>query len=147
MLIIRLSRTGRKNLPAYNIVVTEKTHAATSGRFHEKVGYYDALKDPAVLTYDKERLEHWLKQGVQLSETAARLFHKDGFPGMEKFVDFKKKYNKKSKNPDEAAAEEAPASPEASEGEAPASTEPAESAEEAPASPEAAEPAVEEATA
>lgn len=106
MLIIRLSRTGRKNLPTFNIVVTEKTHAATSGRFHEKLGYYDNLKDPAVVNINKDRLDHWLKKGAQISETVARLLKKEGVEGMEKYYDAQKKYNKKSKNPDK---EEAPA--------------------------------------
>ncbi|MDF2379148.1 MAG: 30S ribosomal protein S16 [Candidatus Gracilibacteria bacterium] len=132
MLIIRLSRTGRKNLPAYNIVVTEKTHAANSGRSHEKLGFYDALKDPVILKYDKERVQHWIKQGAQVSETAARLFHKDGVEGMDKFVNFKMKYNKKSKNP-EAEPEEAPAAAEGEDSEAPAAEVSEEKKEEAPA--------------
>jgi len=105
MLIIRLSRTGRKNLPDYNIVVTEKSHAAISGRYLEKLGYYNPLGEKPVLEYDKARLEHFLKNGAQVSETMARMLHKDGIPGMERFVDMKKKFQVKSNK----AVEEAPA--------------------------------------
>ncbi len=39
MLVVRLQRTGRKNLPAYRIVVAEKARPV-KGKYLEIVGHY-----------------------------------------------------------------------------------------------------------
>ena len=39
MLVIRLLRTGKKNQPFFQIVVTDKRNPPRGGRFVEKVGY------------------------------------------------------------------------------------------------------------
>jgi small subunit ribosomal protein S16 len=91
-----LSRTGRSKIPTYRIVVAEKS-AAVKGKYHEAVGYFNPALETPELTYDRERIEYWISKGAQPSETLARILAKDGFAGMEKYYDAKKKYQKKSK--------------------------------------------------
>ncbi len=43
MLAIRLFRVGKKNQPAFKIVVTDKRNPARAGRFVEGVGFYNPL--------------------------------------------------------------------------------------------------------
>lgn len=114
MLMIRLSRTGKRNAPFYSIVVTEKSNPSSDGNFLEKLGTYSPSKKN--INFKKDRIEHWIKHGARPTETMARLLNKQGFTGMDRFVDFKKQFKKKSdKAPEEAStpaeAASAPAEP------------------------------------
>ncbi len=75
MLRIRLSRHGRKKDPHYRVVVAEK-HKAREGRFVEIVGYYNPALKPVRLKLDLDRIEHWVKQGAQPSNTVRVLINK-----------------------------------------------------------------------
>lgn len=68
MLMIRLSRIGKKKHPFYRVVVTEKTRPR-NGRFVEIVGTYDPAKKPAAINLDHERVQYWLSKGAQPSDT------------------------------------------------------------------------------
>jgi len=68
VLMIRLSRIGKKKHPFYRVVVTEKTRPR-NGRFVEIVGTYDPAKKPAAVNLDHERVEYWLGKGAQPSDT------------------------------------------------------------------------------
>ena len=68
MLMIRLSRIGKKKRPFYRVVVTEKTRPA-NGRFVEIVGTYDPLKKPALVELKDDRVKYWLSKGAQPSDT------------------------------------------------------------------------------
>jgi len=68
VLVIRLSRIGKKKTPFYRVVVTEKTRPR-NGRFVEIVGTYDPLKKPAEIKLNAERIKHWLGRGAQPSDT------------------------------------------------------------------------------
>ncbi len=68
MLMIRLSRIGKKKQPAYRVVVIEKTRPR-DGRFVEIVGTYDPLRKPAAVKLDAERIKYWLGCGAQPSDT------------------------------------------------------------------------------
>lgn len=68
VLMIRLSRIGKKKKPYYRVVVIEKTRPR-NGRVVELVGTYDPLKKPAELKLDAERIKHWLGVGAQPSDT------------------------------------------------------------------------------
>jgi len=72
MLMIRLARVGRKNLPSYRIVVQEKSFA-TSSSVVENVGQYDPKTEPSTVTIKKERIEHWIKQGARPSLRVAEI--------------------------------------------------------------------------
>ena len=68
MLSIRLARFGKKKLPSYRIVVTDKRRPR-NGRFVEVVGTYDPLKKPAAINLKAERIKYWLGVGAQPSDT------------------------------------------------------------------------------
>jgi small subunit ribosomal protein S16 len=68
VLMIRLSRIGKKKRPFYRVIVTEKTRPR-NGRFVEIVGTYDPLQKPAAITLDHDRVSYWLGKGAQPSDT------------------------------------------------------------------------------
>ena len=72
MLMIRLSRIGKKKHPFYRVVVTEKTRPR-NGRFVEIVGTYDPQKKPALVELQNERVQYWLSKGAQPSDTVRSL--------------------------------------------------------------------------
>ena len=72
MLMIRLARFGAKKKPFYRVVVIEKERARDS-RNLEIVGHYNPLTKPEQVKLVHERIDHWVKNGAQMSETVARL--------------------------------------------------------------------------
>ncbi len=72
MLMIRLARFGAKKKPFYRVVVIQKERARDS-RNLEVVGNYNPLTTPETVNLVHDRIEHWVKNGAQLSETVARL--------------------------------------------------------------------------
>jgi len=75
MLMIRLARFGAKKKPFYRVVVIQKERARDS-RNIEVVGHYNPLTDPALVKLEHDRIEHWTKNGAQMSETVAKLLKK-----------------------------------------------------------------------
>ncbi len=47
------------------------------GRFIEKVGLYDPLKEPALINLDKEKIRTWYEKGVRPTKTVENLFKKE----------------------------------------------------------------------
>jgi len=79
MVVIRLARGGANKRPFYHVVVAE-SRRAVSGRFIERLGFYDP-KAPAgreSLRVNVERVKHWEGKGAQLSPTVARLVKQFG---------------------------------------------------------------------
>lgn len=105
MLVLRLQRTGRKNVPTYRLVIAEKS-AAVKGKSQEEVGYYLPQRTPHILEFKQERIEYWVKMGAQPSDTVARLLTRAGMKGLEKFI---RPYAKKKKKGEAEAAASAPA--------------------------------------
>ena len=71
MLCIRLQRIGRRNDPAYRVVVVEKTVGPKSNSYVERVGSYDPVRKTK--TFEKERITYWISQGAQVSDTVHNL--------------------------------------------------------------------------
>ncbi len=71
MLVIRLTRKGRKNQPFFRIVVIDKKRSAKGGRAVEVLGYIDPLTKKRSLK--KERILHWIKMGAKPSDTMHNL--------------------------------------------------------------------------
>ena len=67
MLMMRLQRIGRKNSPAYRVVITDKRESTKSNRFAEIVGTYEPKS--GTIELNAERITHWLKHGVKASPT------------------------------------------------------------------------------
>ena len=74
---IRLKRMGGKKAPFYRVVVAD-ARWPRDGRFIEEIGYYDPLKDPAVIKIDEEKAKKWLDEGAIASDTVNSLFKKAG---------------------------------------------------------------------
>ena len=72
MLMIRLARFGAKKKPFYRVVVIEKERARDS-RNLEVVGNYNPQTTPETVTLKHDRIEHWVKNGAQMSDTVSRL--------------------------------------------------------------------------
>lgn len=73
--VIRLRRTGRKNLPCYRITVTD-SRFPRDGRSLDTLGLYDPLRRDAAtqLTLDQERTKLWLEKGAVPSDIVQSLF-------------------------------------------------------------------------
>ena len=110
MLVIRLQRTGRENDPTYHIVVSEKARAVKKGSL-ENLGHYLPSRTTPTFTFDAGRIEHWVKQGAQPSDTVARLLRKNGVKGMEKFIVRYAKQKPKGAEVETAAPAAAPSAP------------------------------------
>lgn len=65
---IRLRRMGAKKAPFYRIVVAD-SRFPRDGRFIEEVGYYDPTKNPAIIKIDEEKIQKWLSNGAQPTDT------------------------------------------------------------------------------
>lgn len=84
---IRLTRTGRKKLPTYRIVVAD-SEAPRDGRFIERIGTYDPRENPARIHLDEEMALRWLRKGARPTETVLSLLKKTGT--WKKFMDGKR---------------------------------------------------------
>ena len=72
---IRLRRMGSKKAPFYRIVVADSRYPR-DGRFIEEVGYYDPMTEPATIKLDNEKVEKWLANGAQPTETVRSIINK-----------------------------------------------------------------------
>ncbi len=70
MLIMRLQRIGKKGQAYFRIIVTEHTKKP-QGEYLELLGSYDPHKKD--LKVKKERIDHWISNGVQMSPTVNNL--------------------------------------------------------------------------
>jgi small subunit ribosomal protein S16 len=91
MLKIRLQRTGRKNDPAFRVLLTDSKNSAKSGKFLEILGSYN-VKTGEVL-FKAERISHWIKNGAQVSDTV------HNFLVSQKLIEGKKKNVLSRKSP------------------------------------------------
>lgn len=69
---IRLARHGAKKKPVYRVVVSN-AQAPRDGRFIEQVGRYNPNTDPSEITLDMEKVNAWIKNGAQPTDTVKRL--------------------------------------------------------------------------
>ena len=69
---IRLARHGAKKRPYYRIVVAD-SRAPRAGRFIDEVGRYNPCVEPAMVKFDMEKVDQWISNGAQPTDTVARL--------------------------------------------------------------------------
>jgi len=124
---IRLMRVGKKKQPTYRVVVSD-ARSPRDGRFLEIIGQYAPRQEPSVVTIDGERALHWLNNGAQPTESAAKLLQIAGVwdaykDANGKVAASKPKVKVKAKAVKEAPAPPAAAAPAATEAEAPAEAE------------------------
>jgi small subunit ribosomal protein S16 len=72
LLAIRLMRTGAKKRPSYRIVVKEK-QSKRDGAFLENLGTYNPTREPAEIKLKSDRVQYWIGQGAQPTDTVRRL--------------------------------------------------------------------------
>lgn len=96
MLKIRLQRIGRKNDPAFRVVLTDSKNSTKSGRFLEILGTYNPKL--GVRNLAAERIKYWIGKGAQCSPTMHNfLVHDKAIEGKKKNVLPKKKPTLKRK--------------------------------------------------
>jgi len=103
MLVIRLTRVGKKNTPAFRVVVAEKKRAAKR-KFIEILGHYNPSMSPKTLVIDKDKALEWMKKGAQPSDTVMNLMCDLGILAKSKKV--KTVHGKATKKKDKGKAEE-----------------------------------------
>ena len=69
---IRLRRLGAKKAPFYRVVVAD-SRFPRDGRFIEQVGTYNPMTDPATCEFDAEKIQKWIGNGAQPTDTVKRL--------------------------------------------------------------------------
>jgi len=105
MLVIRLARHGRKNHPAYRIVLQEKDWAPSS-KVIEILGNMNPHTNPRTIVLKKDRIAYWLSQGAQPSATMNNLLIDEGLVKGEKV---RTVFGKQPEKTEPAKAEAAPA--------------------------------------
>ena len=103
MVVIRLARVGKKNSPAYRVVVAEKQRAVKR-KFIEVIGHYNPIREPKEIVIDKDRALFWLEKGAQPSDTVRNLMVDQGI--LKKSEKAEKKYAKKKKKKELKAEKE-----------------------------------------
>lgn len=88
---IRLARIGKKNAPAYRVVVT-KTKTKRNGKFIDIIGNYNPSDPTTELTIDKKKYKEWVENGAIVSDAVKKLVD-----GKYEYV----KYNPKAAKPEE----------------------------------------------
>lgn len=103
MLVIRFFRVGKKNQPAFKIVVTDKRNPPRGGRFVEEVGFWNPITKEKILK--KERIKYWISVGAKPSDSVFNLLV------LEKVIEGKKlPVHKKPKEKKEEKEKEKPTS-------------------------------------
>ena len=65
-------RMGAKKRPTYRIVVKEKL-SKRDGAYIENVGTYNPTREPAEIKLNAERVQYWMNNGAQPTDTVRRI--------------------------------------------------------------------------
>ena len=68
---------GAKKAPFYRVVVAD-SRSPRDGRFIEEVGFYDPIKEPVEIKLDAEKIQKWIGNGAQPTDTVRALLVKSG---------------------------------------------------------------------
>ena len=66
---------GARKQPYYRVVVIDKERAR-NGRALEVVGLYNPRTNPATVDLKRERIDHWVSKGAQVSDRVGKLLSK-----------------------------------------------------------------------
>ena len=66
---------GAKKAPFYRVVVAD-SRSPRDGRFIEEVGFYDPMKEPVEIKLDAEKIQKWIGNGAQPTDTVRALLVK-----------------------------------------------------------------------
>ena len=68
---------GKKRKPIYKIVAAD-ARSPRDGRFIEAVGFYNPNTDPMEIKLDEPKVNRWLNDGAQPTETVRSLLKREG---------------------------------------------------------------------
>jgi len=72
---IRLRREGSLNNPYYKVIVADQ-RSPRDGKFIEIIGNYDPKKEGDNANIDLSRVDYWVKNGAQPSDTVRSIIKK-----------------------------------------------------------------------
>jgi small subunit ribosomal protein S16 len=72
---LRLQRLGKPQRPYYRLVAIDQ-RTKRDGKPIEILGHYDPVPAQRKIDINQERVDYWLKQGAQASETVASILKK-----------------------------------------------------------------------
>ncbi|MEK7511339.1 MAG: 30S ribosomal protein S16 [Patescibacteria group bacterium] len=102
MLMIRFQRIGRKNDPAFRMVVLPKSAGPKAGKYVDLVGSYNPRTK--AMTVNGEAIKSWIAKGAQVSPSLKNLLITKGILEGKKQNVLPKKTRIVSEQPAEAAA-------------------------------------------
>jgi small subunit ribosomal protein S16 len=70
-----MTRVGSKKKPYFRVVLSE-ARSGLQGDIVENLGTYNPRSKPAEVNINKERIEHWLKNGARPSNSVRTLLAK-----------------------------------------------------------------------
>src|SRR5262245_22662189 len=76
MLMIRFQRIGRRNDPAFRMLVLEKTAGPKAGTYVDQVGTYNPKTK--AFNADGARIKEWMGKGAQVSPSLMNLLIEKG---------------------------------------------------------------------
>ncbi len=97
MLIIRLSRTGKRKKPSYRLIVQDKKKDPWS-KAVELLGTYNPAQKNKPIFLKKERIIYWLSQGAKTSATVHNLLVNQNIISGKKIKAWTPKKNNKETN-------------------------------------------------
>jgi len=74
---LRLRRMGKKKQPIYKIVAAD-ARSPRDGKFIEDLGLYNPLTKPHTVNLKEERVNYWLSNGAQPTDTVRSLLRQKG---------------------------------------------------------------------
>ena len=72
---IRLQRRGAHKKPYYHVVVADN-RAPRDGKFIEKIGRYNPLREPPEISIRTDLYDAWIRKGAQPSKTVTGLLRR-----------------------------------------------------------------------
>jgi small subunit ribosomal protein S16 len=103
MLKIRMQRIGRKNMPAFRIIVAEHTRGPKTGNIVEKVGTYNPKTKEK--QFNADRIKYWLSVGAKASVTVNNMLISANIISGTKIAKHQEKVVESSAPAEEAKAE------------------------------------------
>jgi len=74
---LRLRRMGKKKQPIYKVVAAD-ARSPRDGKFLEAVGIYNPLTNPHTIDLKEDRINYWLDNGAQPTDTVNSLLKQKG---------------------------------------------------------------------
>jgi small subunit ribosomal protein S16 len=68
---------GSKKRPFYRIIATD-SRMPRDGRFIETLGYYDPMRDPAIVNIKEDLIFKWMERGAQPTDNTERILRNVG---------------------------------------------------------------------